>query len=98
MRYKVRPSVPRVGGWRGRTGVSAEFERRLADQATAAIALELDSWTRRGRDYLRVVIVAMIDAADLAEALDLAWQSFPKAAGGDAGWDVAAATAEVRPY
>jgi hypothetical protein len=45
-----------------------------------------------------VVIVAAVDAADVAEALDLAWQSFRKAAGDDAaGWDTASATAEVRP-
>jgi hypothetical protein len=41
--------------------------------------------------------VATVDAAGVADALDLARQSFRKAAGDDAGWDMAAATAEVRP-
>ncbi len=58
----------------------------------------MDSWVRRGRDYLQLVIVATVAAADVAGALDLAWQAFRKAAGDDApGWDMAAATAEVRP-
>jgi hypothetical protein len=45
-----------------------------------------------------VVIAARVDAADVADALDLAWQAFRKAAGDDAaGWDIASTTAEVRP-
>ena len=96
-RYQVRLSVPRVGGWRAWGAVSEEFERRLAEQNSPAIAVHLDSWVRRGRDYLQMVIAATVDAADLADALDLAWQAFRKAAGDDAGWDMAAATAEVRP-
>ena len=42
--------------------------------------------------------MATVDAADVAEALDLAWWTFRKAAGEDlAGWDLARAAAEVRP-
>jgi hypothetical protein len=94
-RYQVRLSVPRVGGWRAWGAVSAEFEPRLAEQQSPAIAVHIDSWVRRGRDYLQVVIAGTAGAAD---ALDLAWQSFRKAAGDDAaGWDMASATAEVRP-
>ena len=97
-RYQVRLSVPRVGGWRAWGAVSEEFQRRLAEQQSPAIAVHIDSWVRRGRDYLQIVIAATVDAADVAEALDLAWQAFRKAAGDDAaGWDMAAATAEVRP-
>jgi hypothetical protein len=78
--------------------VRGEFERRLADQESAAVAARVDSEVRRGRDYVRVVIVATVDAADVAEAMDLTWWAFGKAAGEDlAGWDMAAATAEVRP-
>jgi hypothetical protein len=45
-----------------------------------------------------VVIVARVEAADVADALDLAWQAFRNAAGDDAaGWEMASATAEVRP-
>ena len=96
-RYQVRLTVPRVGGWRAWGAVSEEFEPRLAEQESPAIAVHVDSWARRGRDYLQVVIVATVGAADVADALDLAWQAFRKAARDDAGWDLAAATAEVRP-
>jgi hypothetical protein len=95
--YRVRLSVSRVGGWRAWAAVSDEFERRLADQATPAAALHVGSWVRRGRDYLQVDIVASVAAADVADALDLAWQAFRKA-GDDTGWDTAAAAAEVRPW
>jgi hypothetical protein len=71
---------------------------RLAERQSPAIAAHIDSWIRRGRDYLQVVIVATVDAADVAGALDLAWRVFRKATGDDAeGWDMAGATAEVRP-
>ena len=97
-RYQVRLSVPRIGGWRAWGTVSQKFERRLAEQESPAIAVHVDSWVRRGRDYLQLVIVATVDAADVAEALDLAWWTFQKAAGEDlAGWALADAEAEVRP-
>jgi len=45
-----------------------------------------------------VVVVATVIADDVAEALDLAWWAFREAAGDDlAGWDMAAASAEVQP-
>jgi hypothetical protein len=81
MRYRVRLSVPRAGGWRAWGTVRDEFERQLAEQESAAAALHMDSEIRRGRDYVRVVIVATVDAGDVAEALDLAWWAFRKAAG-----------------
>ena len=96
--YLVRLSVPRAGDWRAWGTVRNEFERQLAEQESAAAALHIDSEVRRGRDYVRVVIVATVDAADVAEALDLAWWTFRKAAGEDlAGWDLASAAAEVQP-
>jgi hypothetical protein len=97
-RWTVRLSVPRRGGWRAWGAVRGEFERRLAEQGTAAVAARVDSEVRRGRDYVRVVIVMTVDAADVAEALDMAWWAFQKAAGEDlAGWALAEAEAEVRP-
>jgi hypothetical protein len=73
--------------------VSDNFERRLAEQeSSAVIAPRIDRETRRGRDYVRAVIVVTVDAADVAEALDLAWWVFRKATGDDlAGWDLASA-------
>jgi hypothetical protein len=98
MRYLVRLSVPRAGGWRAWGTTCGEFGRQLAGQETAAIALRLDSKVRRGRDYVRVVIVATVDAANVAEALDLAWWAFRKAVGKElAGWALANAEAEIRP-
>jgi hypothetical protein len=71
---------------------------QLAEQESAAVALRIDREVRRGRDYVRVVIVAAIDAANVAEALDLTWWTFRKAAGNDlTGWALADAEAEVRP-
>jgi len=94
----VRLSVPRASGRRARGAVRDEFERKLAGQESAAVALHADSEVRRGRDYVRVVVVATVDGDDVAEALDRAWRAFRKAAGEDlAGWDLAGAAAEVRP-
>jgi len=60
--------------------------------------LRIDSEVRRGRDYVRVIIVATAEAGDVAEALGLVWWTFRKAAGEDlAGWELAGAAAEVRP-
>jgi hypothetical protein len=98
MRYLVRLSVPRAGVWRAWGIVRDEIGRQLAEQESAAVALQVDSEVRRGRDYVRVVIVATVDAADVTEALDLAWWTFQKAAGsGLAEWALADAEAEVRP-
>jgi hypothetical protein len=74
---------PRAGA-----GRRSDFEQRLA-------TAEIESETRRGRDYVRVTITAAVYAADVAEALTAAWETFRRAAGDDAaGWDMAAASAE----
>lgn len=47
----------------------AGFEERLAAQeGPALVAAEIESETRRGRDYVRVTITGAVDAADVAEA------------------------------
>ncbi len=99
VRYSVRLSVPRRGGWRAWGSARGDFERCLAAQeSSVVVAPRVDSEIRRGRDYVRAVIVATVDAADVAEALDLAWWAYQKAAGDDlAGWDLASVTTEVRP-
>jgi len=65
--YLVRLTVPRRGGWRAWGAVRGDFERGLAAQQSPAVTgLRIDSEVRRGRDYVRVVIVATAEAADVA--------------------------------
>jgi len=98
-RYRVRLSVPRRGGWRAWGAASGDFEERLAAQDSPGVAgPQIETQTRRGADYVRVTIAAAVIAADVAEALTVAWGVFLQAADDDAhGWDMASATAEVRP-
>jgi len=99
MRYQVQLGVPRIGGSRAWGAAAGDFQRRLAGQESrTVIAPRADRQIRRGRDFVRVVVVMTVDAGDVAEALGLAWWVFMKAVGDDAGgWDTAAATAEVLP-
>jgi hypothetical protein len=88
--------VPRLGGWREWAASRSDFEQRLAGlESPAVAAAEIESEIRRGSDYVRVTITAAVDAA---EALTAAWGAFRLAAGDDAaGWDMTAASAEIRP-
>jgi len=99
MRYQVQLGVPRAGGTVAWRAAASDFGRRLADRASSAvIAPRVDREIRRGRDFVRVVIVMTVDAGDVAEALGLAWRVFSAAAGDEAaGWDMASASAEARP-
>jgi hypothetical protein len=97
-RYLVRLSVPRAGGWRAWGTARDEFGRQLAEQESAAAALHVDSEIRRGRDYVRVVIVATVDAADVAEAHDLTWWTFRKGRGGVEGRRGSGRTATDGPW
>ena len=80
-------------------GVRADFERALADPADPAIAsAEIASELRRGADYVRVAIALAVVTTDVADALTIAWDAFHTAARDDlAGWEVAAAAAQVQP-
>jgi hypothetical protein len=98
-RYRVRITVPRLGSRRAWEATRSDFEQRLTTaESPAVIGAEVESETRRGRDYVRVSITAAVYAADVAEALTAAWDAFRQAAGDDAaGWDMAAASAEIQP-
>jgi len=98
-RYRVRISVPRRGGWRAWGASRGDFEQHLAAQESPALAaLQIESEIRRGRDYVRVTVSALADASDAVQALTAAWDAFRQAADGeDAGWDLAAASVEIRP-
>ena len=99
MLYLVRLTMPRRGGLRAWGAVEADFERRLAGQQDQAVTdLRVDRELRRGRDSIRVVIVAAVEGGDVAEALALAWEAVLEAAGDDlGGWDLDRTEAEVRP-
>jgi hypothetical protein len=98
-RYRVRITMPRLGARREWEAARGDFGQRLAALESPAVSgAAIESETRRGRDYVRVAMTAAVDAADVAEALTAAWETFRRAAGDDAaGWDMAAASAEVRP-
>jgi len=91
--------VPRRGGWRAWGTVREDFEHALADPVDRAIAsAEIASELRRGADYVRVTVVLTVQAADVADALTIAWDAFRSAAHDDlTGWEVATAAAEVQP-
>jgi hypothetical protein len=95
----VRISVPRRGDRREWEASRGDFEQRLGSlESPAVIGAEIESETRRGRDFVRVTVAAAVGAADVAEALTSAWDAVRRAAGDDAaGWDMAAAVAEIRP-
>jgi hypothetical protein len=92
-------TVPRRGGWRAWEPVRGGFERALADPPGPAIgAAEIAAEHRRGADYVRVTVVMMVDARDVADALAIARDAFTGAAADDLnGWDITAAVAEVQP-
>jgi hypothetical protein len=98
-RYSVRLTVPRRDGWRAWGTVRADFESALADRADRAVAAaEIASEHRRGPDYVRVTVVLVIAAANVADALTIAWEAFTSAAGNDlTGWEIPGAAAEVQP-
>ncbi len=91
MCYRVRLSVRRIGGRQAWGSAAGDFERCLEAQANAMISgpqIEWESW--RGRDFVHVVVVMTVMAADVGQALVIAWRAFPRAAGdGIEGWDVA---------
>ncbi len=78
---------------------SDEFERRLAAQENAMITgPQIERELRRGRDFVRVVVVMTVVAADVGQALVIGWRVFRRAAGVDlAGWDIGGTSAEVSP-
>ena len=74
--------MPRKAGWWQWGTVRGEFGRKLAGQESpTVIGPDIDSELRRGRDYVRMVIVMTVASADVAEALAAAWRAFREAAG-----------------
>jgi hypothetical protein len=98
-RFQVRLTVPRRGGVLQWLRASGDFQRRLAELQDPPIAdAQVESESRRGRDYVAVRVLMTVEAADVAEALAFAWDAFQRAAGDDpAGWNLSSARAEVQP-
>jgi hypothetical protein len=98
-RFRVRLEIPRTGGWREWGAVAGAFEQRLEAQASATVTgPRIDSEMRRGRDYVRVAMSVTVDAPDIAQAAVVAWRIVQQAAAADvSAWDMAGASAEIRP-
>jgi hypothetical protein len=96
--YVVWVDVPRASGWRAWNAAAGGFEDRLAEQVGPPVLdAQIDSETRQGQDYVRVRVTVTVQAADVAGAVGAAWEVFRTAAGEIGGWDLAAASAQVRP-
>jgi hypothetical protein len=98
-RFTVRIEVSHSGGSQAWGAVAGAFERRLAAQVSPVVSeARVESEVRRGRDSVRVRIAVTARAADLGQAAVIAWDVFRVAAGDDAAaWDLAAASAEIKP-
>jgi hypothetical protein len=96
-RYRVRVEIPRISGTRGWSAAAAAFERGFETQASLLVTeRQVELVTRQRRDYVRVSVT--VEAAHVAEAAVVAWAMLQQAAGEDtAGWDLAGASAEIRP-
>jgi hypothetical protein len=96
--YVVWVDVPRASGWRAWNAAAGGFEERLAEQVEPPVLdAQIDSETRQGQDYVRVRVTVTVQATDVADAAGAAWEVFRTAAGEIGGWDLAAASAQVRP-
>jgi hypothetical protein len=99
LRYRVLLEVPRTGGMRAWGAVAGAFEQRLAAQVGPVVKeARLHSETRRGRDMVRISMLITVTASDVGQAAVIAWDVFKVAADEDAAaWDMAGASAEIRP-
>jgi hypothetical protein len=96
-RYNVRVEIPHIGGERGWSAAATAFQQALAAQASLLVTeRQIEFVTRERRDYVRVSVT--VEAAHVAEAAVITWAVLQQAAGEDtAGWDMAGASAEIRP-
>jgi len=96
--YVVWVDVPRASGWRAWNAAAGGFESRLAEQVSPPVLdAQIESETRQGQEYVRVRVTVSVQATDVADAVGAAWEVFRAAAGEIGGWDLAAASAQVRP-
>src|SRR5260370_29791533 len=94
--YAVLLEVPHLGrsAWRW---VAAEFDERLTDQVIPPVlSADLVAEVRRGRDGLCLRIAVTVRAADVAEAVSVAWEVL-EAASDVGGFRPPTATGQNRP-
>ena len=96
-RYRVRVEIPRISGTRGWSAAATAFEQGLAAQASLLVTeRQIELVTRQRQDFVRVSVT--VEAAHVAEAAVVTWALLQLAAGEDTGgWDLAGASAEIRP-
>ena len=97
LRYNVRVEIPHISGAPGWSAAATAFQQGLAAQASLLVTeRQIEFVTRQRRDYVRVSVT--VEAAHIAEAAVITWAVLQQAAGEDtAGWDMAGASAEIRP-
>jgi hypothetical protein len=96
-RYNVRVDIAHIKDTRGWSAAATAFRERLAAHASLLVTeRQIEFVTRERRDYVRVSVT--VEAAHVAEAAVVTWAVLQQAAGEDtAGWDMADASAEIRP-
>ncbi len=96
-RYNVRVEIPHISGASGWNDAATAFQESLAEETSLLVTeRKVEFLTRERRDYIRVSVT--VEAAHVAEAAVITWAVLQRAAGDDtAGWDMAGASAEIRP-
>jgi hypothetical protein len=94
--FTVNLEVAHSGG-RAWHWVAAEFDERLSDQVIPPVlSADLVAELRRGRDGLRLRIAVTVQAADIAEAVGVAWDVLEDASQ-VGGFHLASATVDAGP-
>jgi hypothetical protein len=94
--FTVNLEVPHSGG-RAWHWVVAEFDERLSDQIIPPVlSADLVAELHRGRDSLRLRIAVTVQAADIAEAVRVAWDVLEDASG-VGGFYLSRTTVEAGP-
>jgi hypothetical protein len=96
-RYKVRVEIAHVSGTSDWSAAATAFQQGLAEQPSLLVTERyVEFLTRERRDYVRISVT--VEAAHVAEAAVITWAVLQQAVGDDsAGWDMAGASAEIRP-
>jgi hypothetical protein len=96
-RYKVRVEIPHVSGTSEWSAAATAFQRGLTEHPSLLVTeRQIEFLTRQRRDFVRISVT--VEAAHAAEAAVITWAVLQQVIGeGSAGWDVAAASAEIRP-